>query len=466
MRVCGFRNFLIVFFFILFFCAVSSGYVYGEGKQFVVTIDAGHGGHDPGALGSVGKEKTINLGVSLQFGKLIEENNPEIKVVYTRKTDVFIPLQGRADIANNAHSDLFVCIHTNSCPSPDVKGCETYTLGLTKSQSNLDVAMRENSVILLEDNYKVKYAGFNPKSVDSYIMFECIQNKYIDRSVSFASDVQKNFVAIGRKDKGVRQAGFWVLHRTSMPAALIEVGYITNKDEEQFLLSSAGQRKLAGAIYEAFNKFYKESKRKSGQQSYVEADAFSDIHNVNTDTVSTKHIAIKKDTTSVDSSRFMRRVMKSKSSIQKKQPSRKNREQSKDKQNQMEAQRAEQKFDRRKSSKSSATDKVSKTNEAGDKKSVTPVKKAKKSKSPSANNTKQTYKLQIFAVSKQLPGNSPKFKGLNVDYTFVDGKYKYTYGNTDSYSEIQKLKKRISDKFPDAIIKTFNVTGDSSSVSK
>lgn len=266
-----FTGFCIAFSFLIF--SFANAYA-AEAPSFVVVIDAGHGGHDPGALGSSSQEKGINLAVALAFGQMIEKNDPNVKVIYTRKTDKYLTLQERADVANNAHADLFVCVHTNANNNPEATGAETYTLGLTKSKSNLDVAMRENSVILLEDDYKVKYEGFNPKSVDSYIMFECIQDKYLDKSVQIASDIQKSFAEAGRKNRGVRQAGFWVLHKTAMPSILVEVGYITNPEEERFLNSTAGQQKIATAIYSSFEKFRKEYARKSGKTNYVSASAF------------------------------------------------------------------------------------------------------------------------------------------------------------------------------------------------
>jgi N-acetylmuramoyl-L-alanine amidase len=243
---------------------------------FVLVIDPGHGGHDPGAIGSVSQEKAINLAVALAFGNKVKANDPLVKVVYTRQTDKYLTLQERANISNNAHADLFVSIHTNAATNSAAFGCETYTLGLAKSQANLNVAMRENSVILLEDDYKQKYQGFNPKSVDSYIMFECIQDKFLDNSIRFASDIQGNFTDQGRADKGVRQAGFWVLHATAAPSVLVELGYISNKKEEAFLNSKDGQEKLANAIYTAFVKYKRDYERKSGVQSAATASLTSD----------------------------------------------------------------------------------------------------------------------------------------------------------------------------------------------
>lgn len=234
-----------------------------EAKNFVVVIDAGHGGKDHGALGKRSNEKSINLAVALLLGEKIEDNCKDVDVVYTRKSDKFVSLQGRADIANKAKGDLFISIHTNSVALKNrnrtkIQGASTYTLGLHRSDDNFDVAVRENSVIEFEDDYSVKYQGFDPNSTESYIMFEFSQSKHMDQSVSFASMIQKNFEDAGRLNKGVRQAGFLVLAKTSMPAVLVELDYICNPTQEKFLTSEKGQRTMADAIYEAF-KSYKET---------------------------------------------------------------------------------------------------------------------------------------------------------------------------------------------------------------
>ncbi len=223
-------------------------------KTFTVVIDAGHGGHDSGAVGQRGKEKDINLKVALKLGNLIQNNCKDTKVVYTRSKDVFIPLYRRAEIANNAKADLFISIHTNSIGSRNsqIRGTETYTLGLHRTEDNLDVAKKENSVILIEDDYKQQYAGFDPNSSESYIIFEFMQNKNMSQSVNFATLVQRQFRQGKRVDKGVHQAGFLVLRATSMPSVLIELGYITNREEEAYLLSESGTSNLANCIYKAF----------------------------------------------------------------------------------------------------------------------------------------------------------------------------------------------------------------------
>ena len=218
-------------------------------NTFTVVIDAGHGGKDPGARGSSINEKAINLAVALRLGSLISEKHDDVKVIYTRKTDVFIELDERANIANRNKADLFISIHTNAVKrGSSVSGTETYTLGLARTDENLEVAMRENSAILLEDNYLQKYEGFDPTSSESYIIFEFMQNKHMEQSISLASEVQKCFASAKRNNRGVRQAGFLVLRKTSMPSILVELGYISNPAEERFMRTKEGQNKLATAI--------------------------------------------------------------------------------------------------------------------------------------------------------------------------------------------------------------------------
>ncbi len=223
-------------------------------KDFVIVIDAGHGGHDPGAVGKISKEKTINLAVALKLGNLIKTNCPDVTVVYTRNKDVFIPLDRRAEIANNAKADLFVSIHTNAVAgSRTITGASTWTLGLAKSDANLEVAKRENSVILYENDYQTRYAGFNPNSAESYIIFEFMQDKYMEQSVHLASLVQKQFRhTCKRVDRGVHQAGFLVLKASAMPSILVELGFISTPEEEQYLNTEEGTTTLSNGIYRAF----------------------------------------------------------------------------------------------------------------------------------------------------------------------------------------------------------------------
>ena len=236
-----------------------------QAKPFTIVIDAGHGGRDPGAIGKITREKDINLAIALKLGKRIEQGIEDVKVHYTRTTDTFLPLQDRANYVNKQGADLFICIHTNAVDNPNVKGAETFTLGLNKAESNLDVAMRENSVILLEDDYKANYQGFDPNSVESYIMFDFMQDQYLDKSLSFAVLVQNNMTTkCARYDRGVRQAAFWVLHKSACPSVLVEVGFITNQQDEKYLASEEGRNALADAIYNAVVLYKKEIDKKNG----------------------------------------------------------------------------------------------------------------------------------------------------------------------------------------------------------
>ena len=233
-------------------------------RAFTVVIDAGHGGHDPGAMGKLTQEKKLNLEVSQRLEQQIKLHYPDVKVVMTRKNDVFLTLQQRADIVNKNNADLFICIHTNAAENRNVTGTETFVLGVDKLQSNLDVAMRENAVMLLEDDYQTTYEGFDPNSVDSYIMFELMQDQYIDQSLNFATLVQQQFTDIGRSDRGVRQAGFWVLHKSACPSVLIEMGFISNSNEEKYLASDKGKEDITNSIFQAFSQYKSAYDRKHG----------------------------------------------------------------------------------------------------------------------------------------------------------------------------------------------------------
>lgn len=261
-RVSESRFFAIILSFVFF----SLFLIQAEAQEFKVVIDAGHGGKDPGAIGSVAKEKDINLGVALQLGQMIKDNQPDVKVIYTRDDDFFVELQDRANIANRSKAQLFISIHTNSAKSKEARGTETYTMGLRRANENLEVAKRENSVILLEDNYKVKYEGFDPTSSESYIMFELLHDRFIEQSISIASTIQKEFRDANCVDRGVRQDVFLVLRNTGMPSVLVEVGYISNPAEEEFLKSKSGQQKLATSIYNAFCHFKRNFDNRQGRQ--------------------------------------------------------------------------------------------------------------------------------------------------------------------------------------------------------
>jgi N-acetylmuramoyl-L-alanine amidase len=234
---------------LVLFCALSMM----AAKSYTVVLDAGHGGKDPGAVGKFSQEKDLNLSLVLKMGELLKAQYPDLNIVYTRSTDVFIPLQTRADIANKNNADLFISIHTNASENKNSKGVETFILGTEKAEKNLDVAMRENAVMKLESDYKTTYQGFDPNSIDSYIMFELMQNNFMDQSLQFATQVQKHFVGhLNRSDRGVQQASFWVLLKTACPAILFEMGFISNAEEEKFLNADTTMDMMATALVNAF----------------------------------------------------------------------------------------------------------------------------------------------------------------------------------------------------------------------
>lgn len=230
-----------------------------DSKVDVVVIDAGHGGHDNGTHGRLLKEKDVALNIALKVGNYIEKNIPGVKVIYTRRDDRYLALDERADIANKNKADLFICIHANANPNTKAFGTETFVMGLHKDEGNLAIAQRENSVILMDENYEERYEGFNPTSPESYILFTLIQSAYQESSLKFAQKVEGQFKdRVGRLSRGVKQAGFVVLWRTTMPSVLIETGFLTNSTEEKFLAGDEGQELIASGIYRAFKEYKNE----------------------------------------------------------------------------------------------------------------------------------------------------------------------------------------------------------------
>ncbi len=378
-------------------------------KRFTLVIDPGHGGHDAGALGAISKEKNINLAVALRFGKYVEQNLPEVRVIYTRKTDVFIPLNERANIANRANADLFISVHTNALPAGKVaRGFETYTLGMHRAKDNLDVAMRENSVISMEKDYQQRYQGFDPRSSESYIIFEFIQGKNMERSVELARMIQRGVCdGANRPDKGVHQAGFLVLRETSMPGCLIELGFITTPDEERLLNNDSRVDDIARGIYEAFAK-YKNKYDRSVSVPYRAKDS----EDVNLP-------KIVPDQEPAPKTRVVTRG---------KQPKR---EEATPEQPKREVKKQEPKKDVKKQE----PKKVEKKAEVAD----APV-----------------FKLQIFVGSRNLRKGDAHFKG-ETDYdSFQEGNLvKYTLGASTNYNEIYRLRKEKLEKFPEAFIIAF-----------
>lgn len=237
---------------------------------FTVVIDAGHGGKDPGAVNGRNQEKTINLNVALRVGELISKNCKDVKVIYTRKTDVFVELNRRAEIANKANADLFISIHTNSAKNKSAYGAETYLLGVeeNRTSANLSVARQENDVIVYESDYQTQYAGYDPNSTESQIIFEFMQNEHQKESLEMASLVQEQLTGYaGRHDRGVHQAGFLVLWKNAMPSILIELGYISNQTDMNYLIGSAGVETLSKGIYRAFDTYLKNFRSQTAANS-------------------------------------------------------------------------------------------------------------------------------------------------------------------------------------------------------
>lgn len=393
---------------------------FAANKRFTLVIDPGHGGHDAGALGAISKEKNINLAVALRFGRYVEQNLPEVRVIYTRTKDVFIPLNERANIANRANADLFISVHTNALPAGKVaRGFETYTLGMHRAKDNLDVAMRENSVISMEKDYQQRYQGFDPRSSESYIIFEFIQGKNMERSVELARMIQRGVCdGANRPDKGVHQAGFLVLRETSMPGCLIELGFITTPDEERLLNNDSRVDDIARGIYEAFAK-YKNKYDKSVSVPY----RASDSEEVNLP-------KIVPDQEPAPKTRAVTRGEQSKREEATHEQPRREVKEVKKPEPKRAVKKPEQKKDLKKEPKKE-------------------VKKAEVADAP-------VFKLQIFVGSRNLRKGDAHFKG-ETDYdSFQEGNLvKYTLGASTNYNEIYRMRKEKLEKFPEAFIIAF-----------
>ena len=331
-------------------------------KPFTVVIDAGHGGVDPGALGRKSQEKDINFKVSNLLGEMIKKEYPEVKVIYTRTTDVKIPLARRADIANKANANLFISIHSNASKNRNANGCQTFTLGAGSDAEAKAAAMYENEVILSEDNFEETYKGFDPRSSESYIIFELMRSHDMEQSVKLAEMVQNGMLDnTSLTDRGVSSAGFLVLHRTVMPSILVELGFISNSKDEALIASKEGQEKLAKGIFNGFAEYY---------ELYGK----------------------------------------------------------------------------------------SKENKAGNKENKASGKKSEDAPKKTASTTgsdRPVFKIQIMVADSKLKSNDKRLKGLDADYYTENGVYKYTYGESEDYNEILKIKKQISDKFKDAFVIAF-----------
>lgn len=363
-----------------------------QNKKFVVVLDAGHGGHDAGAVGrpTTNREKDINLAITLKVGKLLEQNCPDVKVLYTRSTDVFVTLGGRADIANKAKADLFVSIHTNAIErsaSRQPMGVQSYTLSLKTAGTNLEVEKRENSVIQFEADGEQKYGFANPNSSESDIMFELMQDRDMQESVNFAKLAQEEMVVSGgRKDMGVFQANLAVLRLTYMPSVLLEVGFISTPTEETFLMSDEGRTVMAKSIYNAIARY---KTQHTGRMSNLEK------------------IDYKAAQKQIDEHAAVLQPVVEPVTIQ------------------------------------SQTQQTEST-EANTNTST----KAEPTKKP-------VFKIQLFVSAKVISPNSSQLKGLKAEYYEESSMYKYTYGSTTDYNEIIKVKKQIAEKFPESFIIAF-----------
>ncbi len=262
---------ILIMLLLSLYCSTAALAQSGSDYKFkTIVLDAGHGGHDTGCRGAIDNEKNVTLDIVLKLGALIKKTYPGVKVIYTRQTDTFIELYERANIANRAKADLFVSVHCNASKSTSAYGTETWLMGLHKSDGNLEVSKRENDVIMLEDNYQENYDGFDPNSPEGYIILSMNQNAHIDQSINLASKVEEEFVKDGRQTRGVKQAGFLVLWRTTMPAILIETGFLTNREEERYLVSEKGKNEVASSILQAVALFKAEVENDYSQLAFVE----------------------------------------------------------------------------------------------------------------------------------------------------------------------------------------------------
>lgn len=475
-----------------FACAAS--------KSFTLVIDAGHGGHDSGAKGAMSYEKNINLKVALAFGKYVERNCPDVKVVYTRKTDVFVPLYERAEIANRNKANLFVSVHTNALPKGRIsRGFETYTLGDGRShgtKTNLDVAKRENSVIFMEKDYKQHYVGYDPNSPESNIMFEFVQDHNMQQSVAFAKLLQQNVCSLaGRVNKGVHQDNFAVLRLTSMPACLIELGFITTPDEEQALNNPAVVDKIARGIYNAFADY--KNRQAGGLTVPFKAEAeklpAEDQSMPTAVEQPAKQTLEKPGEQAQEQPKELKEQKKQEQpEVQAKQPARQSakqpaRQQSKAPVNDLPVthdgiivfdegpvrrmetlaeaaavvkefapdaksdNKVEVKAESKPAAKGKAEAKVESKAEAKPE-----SKPAAKNDNAAMDSSLPVFKVQIMVCHNKLKEGDRQLKGLKgCDYYQENGDWKCTYGASNNYNEIARMRKQILDLFPSCFIIAF-----------
>lgn len=380
-------------------------------EPFTIVIDPGHGGYDPGCLGSITNEKTVTLAISKYLGKDILKNMKDVKVIYTRDKDIHVNLVDRPKLANKMKADLFISIHANHAPAKSAKGVETYFCRNGKSNANFEIAKRENSVILLEENHKTVYQDFNPNSEDSYIMFDLFQMKYLKKSELMATCIQNEIKTINRHDRGVRQAGFWVLHQCYMPSILIEVGFLSNSKEEKYLATSTGQKEMAGSIFKAVQEYRHEYNRKTVNPN--DAEVFE---------AKTKQALKEKETSG-----------KTKTSTT--EPSKTSKGQNKDK---------------------TAPSKPKPKASLSHKENHATVLKDVEGKKIEG----LLFRVQVFTIQKKIEDNPIEEKKVKkfppVRYTLVNEKnYKYTCGESAYYNEIIPILHQVQTYYSDAFIVAF-----------
>ena len=417
-----FKKISLLFVFLVMFVSIS----FASDGRFTLVIDPGHGGHDAGAIGAISKEKDINLNIALAFGRYVEKNMPDVNVIYTRKTDVFIPLHQRADIANKAKADLFISVHTNSVGSGRyVKGFQVYTLGMHRAKANLDVAMRENSVISMEKGYQQTYQGFDPNSSESYIMFEFMQNANMERSVELARMIQNSVCSsAGRIDKGVHQAGFLVLRESYMPSCLIELGFITAADEEEYLNSPAGIDAMAKGIYNAFVQY----KNAYDTRIVVPYRPVENKRIVIDRVVPTAPTTKPHPVAPIERSRSAAPVQRSRSTVPVEQP--------------------------RSSTPAPPARPMNKVQEA--KKRISDaIRELLPCNDSEAETAKSVpvFKVQVLASNRQLRSGSELFRGhTDIDCVQEGNFYKYFIGSSTNYNDISRLRGKLLKDFPQSFI--------------
>jgi len=404
-----------ILFLLLAMCCMAAGAA--DKHRFTLVIDAGHGGKDAGALGKRSKEKDINLNVALAFGRYVENNCPDVRVIYTRKTDVFIPLHQRASIANKNKADVFISIHTNSVASrKPISGLETYTMGMRRSDEKLSAAMRENDVVLIESDYQQHYSGFDPRSPESYIIFEVLNDANMVESVELAKAIQKHVCrTANRPNKGVKQDAFLVLRETSMPACLIELGYITTASEEAYLNDRKNIDAMGRGIYQAFVEY---KNKRQGRLPKSEPVKAAPVRPDPVKQESAKQEPVKRES--------------AKPEPVKREPA---------------------KADTVRQALPSAPEPVkADTVQIADtvtREPIAPVPPAVQSDAP-------VFKVQFLTSNRRLQPNDSRMKGLSGVEAYKDGNlWKYTVGSSTDYREIHSLRKTVVEKFPQAFIIAF-----------